>query len=89
MKVVNFCQHVLKPLLGSFTWVFIVFFICYFFSASQGYQLQQLQVPVPIDEHNSASNPTYQGTPTQQPKNNPKLTTGSKLMIVKLSPTIK
>ena len=69
-----------------------------FFSASQGYAsdvgpqahpLQQLQVSVPITENKSASNPTYQGTPTQQPKNNPKLTTGSKLMRVKLSPTIK
>ena len=87
--MVNFCQHVLKPLLGSFTRVFSVFLICFFFSASQDYatdlgpqthQLQQSQV-VPAIAH-SASNPTYQGTPTQQPKNNPKPTTGSKLMRV-------
>ena len=79
---------------------YCIFYLLFFFSASQGYagdvgtqahlQLQQLQVPVSITEHNSALNPTYQGTPTQQPKNNPKLTTGSiKLMRVELSPTTK
>ena len=69
--------------------------VTFFFSASQDYandvgpQAHQLQVTVPITEYNSASNPAYQGTPTQQPKNNPKSTTGIKLMRVKLSPTIK
>ena len=88
IKVVNFCQHVLKPLLGSFTRVFIVCFICYFFfSASQDYathlgpQTQQSRMTVPVIAH-SLSNPTYQGTPTPQPKNNPKPTVGSKLMRV-------
>ena len=65
---------------------YCIFYLLFFFSASQGYasdvgpqahQLQQLQVPVSTTERNSAWNPTYQGTPTQQLKNNPKLTTGS------------
>lgn len=81
--MVNFCQHVLKPLLGSFTRVFIVFLSVIFFSAAQDYaseldpqtELQRLQVTVPEIAH-SSSNPMYQGTPTPDPKYNRKPTAG-------------
>lgn len=82
--MVNFCQHVLKPLLGSFTRVFIVFLsVIFFFSAAQDYaselgpqtELQRLEVTEPEIAH-SSSNPMYQGTPTPDPKYNRKPTAG-------------